>query len=76
MRGKTADLKWGLFLMRFGVPFWAIAMVFGKYAMFWYRWWVDFGRNSVIGTTLRSAEDLPENILCDEEHTYVRGKKA
>ena len=76
MRGKTADMKWGLFLMRFGVPFWAIAMIFGKYAMFWYRWWVDFGRNSVIGTTLHSAQDLPENILCDEEHTYVRGKKA
>lgn len=76
MRGETSELKWGLFLMRFGVPFWAIAMIFGKYAMFWYRLWVDFGRNSVIGTTLRSAQDLPENILCDEEHTYVKGKKA
>ena len=76
MRGKTTELKGGVFLMKFGVPFWAIAMIFGKYAMFWYRLWVDFGRNSVIGTTLRSAQDLPENILCDEEHTYVRGKKA
>lgn len=76
MRGKIADMKWGLFLMKFGVPFWAIAMVFGKYAMFWYRWWVDFGRNSVVGTTFRCAEDLPENILCDEEHTRVKGKKA
>lgn len=76
MRGKTSDMKWPIFLLRFGVPFWAIAMVFGMYAMYWYRCWIDFGKNSLIGTSLVSAQDLPANILCDEEHTRVKGKKA
>ena len=76
MRGKIADIKWGLFIIRFGVPFWAIALVFGKYSMYWYRLWLDLGRNSLIGTTVFSQENLPKHILGDEEHTRVKGKKA
>ena len=76
MRGKVSDRKWGIFIMRFGVPFWAIALVFGKYPMYWYRLWLDFGKNSIIGTTIFSSSDLPEHILGDEEHTKVKGEKA
>jgi len=76
MRAELKDVKWGIFLMRFGVPFWALALVLGKYAMFWYRLWIDLGKNSVIGTTIYSKTDLPEHILSDEEHTYVSEKKA
>ena len=76
MRGKMKDLKMGIFLMRFGVPFWAIAFVFGMYAMYWYRVWIDLGRNSIVGTTIFSSGDLPEDILADEEHTRVNGTKA
>jgi hypothetical protein len=76
MRAELKDIKWGIFLMRFGVPFWALALVLGKYAMFWYRLWIDLGKNSVVGTTIYSKADLPEHILNDEEHTYVKGKKA
>lgn len=76
MRAKTADIKWALFIMRFGVPFWAIALVFGRNAMFWYRFWLDLGKNSLVGTTVFSEEKLPKHILGDEEHTRVKGKKA
>lgn len=76
MRAELKEVKWGIFLMRFGVPFWALALVLGKYAMFWYRLWIDLGKNSIIGTTIYSKADLPQHILNDEEHTYVKGKKA
>ena len=31
-RGETKDVKWAIFLLRFGVPFWVLALIFGKYA--------------------------------------------
>jgi hypothetical protein len=44
MRGKVDDARWALFIMRFGVPFWAIALVFGRNHMYWYRLWLDIGK--------------------------------
>ena len=37
MRGMTDEVEKGLFLLRFGVPFWALAFVFGSNHMYWYR---------------------------------------
>lgn len=76
MRGRAEDVKWGLFILRFGVPFWAVALVFGKYPMYWYRLWLDLGRNSLVGTTIFSANELPQHLLGDEEHIRVQGSKA
>src|SRR5215210_7598768 len=59
MTGTTDDVQGPLFLRAFGVPFWALARVFGKGPMDWYRLEVSLGRNSVAGTTVRRA-DLPE----------------
>jgi hypothetical protein len=63
-----------LFLRAFGVPFWALARVFGRGAMYWYRLEVALGRNSVVGTTVRRAE-LPEHLLADEHHQPRDGTK-
>ena len=63
-----------LFLRAFGVPFWALARVFGRGAMYWYRLEVGLGRNSVVGTTVRRAE-LPEHLLADEHHQPRDGAK-
>src|SRR5262245_25909223 len=41
----TGDAAGPLFLRSFGVPFWALARVFGKGPMFWYRAAVGLGRN-------------------------------
>lgn len=76
MRGQAEEVKWGLFILRFGVPFWAVALVFGKYPMYWYRLWLDLGRNSLVGTTIFSGNELPQHLLGDEEHTRVQGSKA
>jgi len=63
-----------LFLRSFGVPFWALAHVFGKNSMFWYRLEVGLGRNSIVGTTVRHAP-VPEHLLADEHHQRRNGVK-
>lgn len=67
MAGWTDDVEKPLFLRRFGVPFWALARVFGKDSMYWYRLEVSLGRNSVVGTTVRKV-DLPVDLVADEHH--------
>jgi hypothetical protein len=74
MTGASDDVQGPLFLRAFGVPFWALAQVFGKCAMYWYRLEVSLGRNSVAGATVRRA-DLPEHLLADEHHQTRDGVK-
>jgi hypothetical protein len=74
MTGWTDDVQGPLFLRAFGVPFWALARVFGRDAMYWYRLEVSLGRNSIVGTTLRQA-DVPEHLLADEHHRSRDAKK-
>jgi hypothetical protein len=74
MTARVADVEGPLFLRTFGVPFWALARVFGKGAMYWYRLEVSLGRNSIAGTTVRRA-DLPEHLLADEHHQTRDGQK-
>ena len=65
MTARTADVEGPLFLRKFGVPFWALARVFGGDPMSWYRMECGLGRFSVVGTTVRTAT-LPEHLLADE----------
>ena len=52
MTARTAEVQGPLFLRKFGVPFWALARVFGKTHMAWYRLECALGRFSVVGTTV------------------------
>ncbi len=70
----TDDVQGPLFLRAFGVPLWALARVFGKDPMYWYRLEVSLGRNSIVGTTVRHV-DLPEHLLADEHHQTRDGQK-
>lgn len=74
MVGTTDAAEGPLFLRAFGVPFWALARVFGRGAMYWYRLEVGLGRNSIVGTTVRRA-DLPQHLLADEHHQTRDGAK-
>lgn len=76
LRAKTEEASKGLFLLRFGVPFWALAFVFGRNPMWWYRLYLSFSENSIVGTTIKKPEDLPEDLIGDEQHIKVRGEKA
>jgi hypothetical protein len=76
MRARTDEVKHPLFLLRFGVPFWALALVFGRNAMFWYRAFLCLGQPSIVGTTVHSPDILPKDLLADEFHTRIKGEKA
>ena len=75
MTARTEDVQGPLFLRKFGVPFWALAYVFGRNSMSWYRMECGLGRFSVVGTTIRRAA-LPEDLLADEHHQTLDGKKV
>jgi len=74
MTARTEEVEAPLFLRKFGVPFWALARVFGGNPMYWYRLEIGLGRNSLVGTTVRTAE-LPEHVLADEHHRRRDGEK-
>ena len=73
--GTDRGVEGPLFLRKFGVPFWALARVFGDDPMFWYRLECGLGRFSVVGTTVRNA-GLPEHLLADEHHQPLDGQKV
>jgi len=35
----------------------------------------SLGRNSIVGTTIRNPEDIPEHLAADEKHTRILGEK-
>jgi hypothetical protein len=75
MTGYTDDIEKGLFLTKFHVPFWAIAWILGRNDSFWYRTYIQVGRNNIAGTTIKSKEKMPYDTLSDEEHIMIKGKK-
>jgi hypothetical protein len=75
MTARTDDAQGPLFLRKFGVPFWALARVFGHSPMYWYRIECGLGRFSVAGTTVHQAV-LPEHLLADEHHQTLDGQKV
>lgn len=75
LTARTDAIEKPLFLRKFGVPFWALARVFGRDPMFWFRLECQLGRNSIVGTTVRQA-DLPAHLLADEHHQTCDGVKV
>jgi hypothetical protein len=75
MTGRTQEVDDALFLMRFNVPCWAIAHVFGRDAMYGYRLEQGLGRFSIVGTTVKSPECLPKDLVADEKHSWLKGQR-
>jgi hypothetical protein len=44
--------------------------------MFWYRVYVSLGRNSLVGTTVKAADKLPQDVVADEKHSRLHGQKV
>jgi hypothetical protein len=75
--GYTDDVENALFLHgKFGVPYWGLTQVFGRNDMYWERLILSFGRNSIVGTTVKQPDKLPVDLLADEKHTRLNGEKA
>ncbi len=75
MTGYTATVEKGLLLVKYKVPYWVIAWVFGRNAMYWWRMFVSLGRNSIVGTTVKDPEKIPKDINADEKKTRMNGKE-
>ena len=56
-----------------GGPFDALASVFGRHAMCWYRAWLACGRPSLVGTTVQDPHKVPRDLVAAEKLT--RGAK-
>ena len=75
MTGMVADVEKALFLKQFGVPDWGLTYVFGRNDSYWYRQAEAFGRYSLVGTTVKHAETMPQDLLADEKHAKAHGGK-
>ena len=75
MVGRTDDVEKGLYLRRYGVPFEALAYVFGRDASYWYRACQALGRCSIVGTTVKDPKLLPVNLVADEKHSWRLGER-
>jgi hypothetical protein len=71
LTGIVEEIEKALFMRKFNVPFWALSYTFGKDPMYWYRIEKSLGRNSIIGTTIRNADDVPAHLGADEKHTRI-----
>lgn len=76
MIGRTEELDKALYLRQWGVPCDALAYVFGKDSSFWYRALLSLGRPSIVGSTVKSKDKLPQHIVADEKHTRLKGDKV
>ncbi len=65
--GRTEAVEKPLYFRRWGVPFDALAYGFGRNPMYWYRAYVSLGRPSLVGTTIKAADQLPAHVLADEK---------
>lgn len=72
---RTEQVEKALYLRKWGVPFDALAHVFGRNSMFWYRAYIALGRPSIVGTTVKDVDLLPKDLLADEKHTWINGDK-
>jgi hypothetical protein len=76
MVGRTEEIEKALYLRFWGVPFDALAYVFGRDPSYFYRAWLATGRPSIVGSTIKSKEKLPRHIVADEKHTRLKGQKV
>lgn len=75
MTARSADIEKPLFLRRFNVPYWGLTYIYGRDDMYWYRLEQSIGRFSIVGTTVKEPELLPQDLLADEKHTRRGGLK-
>jgi hypothetical protein len=73
---RTDEIEKVLYLRQWGVPFAALAYVFGHNAMFWYRAWLSLGRPNMVGTIIKHAEYLPPDVVADEKISWLDGQEV
>ena len=72
MSGLTQEVSKGLFLRQWGVPYEAIAYLFGRNAMYWERCEESLGRLSIVGSLVK-RHLVPTHLAADEKISYWNG---
>ena len=76
MTGTTDAVEHALLLASYGVPNWVLTRIYGRSEMYWHRLVERLGRNSLVGTTVRDPQRLPEHLAADEHHVDWNGTKG
>lgn len=76
MTGVVDEIEKALFMRKFNVPFWTLSYAFGQDPMYRYRIEQALGRNSIVGTTIRNPDDIPQHLGADDKHTRILGDKV
>ena len=74
-RGHTQIAAKALLMVRFGLPFWVVALVLGGNAMYYYRLYLSLSQLPLLSTVLQQ-EHMPQHVLADEHHIRIRRTKA
>ena len=53
-----------------------MTIVFGQDDMYWYRVEKSFGKVSIVGTTVKKPEKLPQDLVADEKVNHFNGDKV
>jgi hypothetical protein len=75
MSGTTQEVSKGLFLRQWGVPYEAIAYLFGRDAMYWERCEESLGRLSIVGSLVKK-QPIPTHLAADEKISHWNGKEV
>lgn len=65
-----------LYLRSKGLSDEGIGRVLGKSEKHWYSVCQSLGRMSLVGSTVKSEEKLPQHLVADEKHSECQGKKS
>jgi hypothetical protein len=76
MTGTVEELEHPLLLLSIGTPCWVVTHIYGHDEMFWQRHLERLGRNSLVGTTVRAPNRLPQDLVADEHHVDWCGEKG
>jgi hypothetical protein len=76
MTGTVDEVEHPLLLLALGTPCWVVTEIFGHNDMYWQRHLERLGRNSLVGTTVRDAQQLPEDLVADEHHAKWCNEKG
>ena len=76
MIGKTDEVEKALYLRGLGVSYEALSYVFGRDPMYWYRAVQSLGKFSLVGTTIKSPQNIPLHLVADEKHSWLSGKRV
>jgi len=75
MTGYTKEVAVALYYRKWGVPYEGLVYGFGRDENYWYRMETQFGRLSIVATTVKTTE-IPVDLLADEHHSKINGDKV